>query len=112
MKLLYLTLLLFMVGCTYTPEKEYIPVPVIVPVVCEEFGRIEPVEALPVEFVQATDNEGNQVLGLRGAPYSNLAIIFRGTLTHIKAQTEAIDYYKKCIADHNAIILNEEGQPE
>jgi hypothetical protein len=112
MKLLYIILLMFIAGCDHTPTKEYIEVPVLVPVECEDFGRIESVEALPVKFVQAVDKDGNQVLGLRGAPYSNLSIIIRGALTHIKEQTKAIDYYKQCIADHNAITLTEEGVPE
>lgn len=113
MKYLLLTLLLlFISGCGSTPEKEYIPVPVFSPVVCPDFGRIEGVKALPVVFVKGVDDENNIVLGLRGDMYSNLSIIIRDTLRYIREQKEAINYYEKCIADHNAKALNEEGDPE
>ncbi len=79
--------------------------------VCEEFGRIDPVRALPVVYVQAVDTSGNQVLGLRGGPYSNLAIVIRDALRYIREQNKAIDYYKKCIENHNSTTLNEEGEP-
>jgi hypothetical protein len=109
MKILLLSLSLLFVGCSHTPDKEIIEVPVFSPVVCEDFGRIEPVRALPVVFVQGIDNSGNQVLGLRGDQYSNLAIVIRDSLRYIKEQNKAISYYMKCIADHNATPLNEEG---
>lgn len=107
--LLYLSLLIF-VGCASDPEIEYVNVPVFSPVVCEDFGRIEGVRALPVVFVKGVDNEGNNVLGLRGDMYSNLSIVIKDTLRYIGAQKEAINYYEKCIADHNAKTL-EEGSP-
>ena len=111
MKLLYLSILLLLVSCGHTPEKKIVEVPVFIPVVCEDFGRIDPVRSLPVVYVQAKDSSGNQVLGLRGDQYSNLAIIIRDTLRYIGEQTKAIDYYKKCIEDHNSTTLNEEGEP-
>jgi len=88
----YLLLLLFVLlsGCVHTAEKEYIEVPVFSPVVCEDFGQIESVEIFTVQFVQAQDNEGNQVLGLRGDQYSNLALIIKDTLRYIKEQKNAI----------------------
>jgi hypothetical protein len=98
-----------MFGCSHTPEKEYIEVPVFSPVVCPDFGRIEGVKALPVVFVKGTDDKGNIVLGLRGDMYSNLSIVIKDSLRYIGEQTKAINYYEKCIADHNAKALNEEG---
>jgi hypothetical protein len=105
MKYLLLLLFVFLAGCGHTREKEYIEVPVFSPVVCENFGQIEPVDIFPVQFVQAQDSEGNQVLGLRGDQYSNLALIIKDTLRYIKEQKKVISYYEKCIADHNAKAL-------
>ena len=101
MKYLLLSLLLILYGCGSNPPAP-IPVPVFSPVVCDNFGRIEGVEALPVVFVKGIDNEGNTVLGLRGDMYSNLSIIIKDTLRYIREQKKAISYYEKCIADHNA----------
>lgn len=111
MKYLLLSLLFLFVGCTHTPEKEYIEVPVFSPVVCEDFGHIDGVEALPVVFVKAKDDEGFNVLGLRGDMYSNLSIVIRDTLRYIGEQKKAINYYEKCIVDHNAKAL-EKADPE
>jgi hypothetical protein len=111
MKYLLLSLSLFLVGCGSTPEKEYVEVPVFSPVVCQDFGRIDGVRALPVVFVEAKDNKGNIVLGLSGGHYSNLSIVISDTLRYIGAQKEAINYYEKCIVDHNAKALTEEGSP-
>lgn len=111
MKLYYLIILL-LVGCGHTPDKEYIEVPVFVPVVCEDFGRIDSVEALPVVFVNAKDSKGNNVLGLRGDMYSNLSIVIRDTLRYIGEQKSKISYYEKCISDHNERPLKEKGEPE
>lgn len=110
--LLLLSLLLLFVGCTHTPEKEYITDYVFIPVVCEDFGRIDQVRSLPVKFVEADTSNGFKVLGLRGDMYSNLSIVIRDTLRYIGEQNKAIDYYKKCIEDHNSTTLNEEGVPE
>lgn len=111
MKILLLSLLLIVSGCAHVPDKEYIETPVFVPVVCEDFGRIEPVQSLPVIFVNAEDNEGNQVLGLSGDQYSNLAIVIKDTLRYIKVQNQAISYYKNCIENHNSNTI-EEGEPD
>lgn len=111
MKLYLLVLLLTLVGCGHTPEREIIPVPTFIAVVCEDFGQIESVNILPVQFVNATDSENNEVLGLRGDMYSNLAIIFRDTLRYINEQKKAISYYEKCIEDHNSKTL-EKGDPD
>ena len=110
MKYLLLSLSLLFVGCSHTPDKEYINVPVFSPVVCEDFGHIEGVRALPVIYVNAVDEDGYEVLGLRGDMYSNLSIVIRDTLRYIGEQDKAISYYEKCIADHNA-TQNEEGGP-
>ena len=112
MKLLLLTLLLFVVGCSHTPEIIIVDNYVFIPVQCEDFGRIEPVRALPVVFVPAKTGDGFNALGLRGDMYSNLSIIIRDTLRFIGAQDKAIDYYRGCIERHNSITLNEEGVPE
>jgi hypothetical protein len=111
MKSFYLVFLL-LVGCGHSIEKEYIEVPVFSPVVCENFGRIDQINTLPVVYVEAKDSKGNNVLGLRGDQYSNLAIIIRDTLRYIGEQKKAISYYKKCIEDHNSTPLNEEGESE
>lgn len=110
MKLLLIAML-FLVGCGHTTEIIYIDKPVLIPVVCEDFGRIDPVRALPVKFVNATDVNGFQVLGLRGDMYSNLAIVIRDSLRYIGEQKNAIDYYKGCIQSHNSTPLKKEGQP-
>jgi hypothetical protein len=109
--LLLLILSLLFVGCSHTPEKVYIDNYVFIPVVCEDFGRIDPVRSLPVVFVEADTSDGFKVLGLRGDMYSNLAIIIRDTLRYIGEQDKAIDYYTKCIENHNSTTLNEEGEP-
>ena len=111
MKWITISLLIFLVGCQHTPEKTVVDNYVLVPVECPDFGRIDPVDALPVVFVNAKTEEGYNVLGLRGDMYSNLAITIRETLRYIKEQKTAIDYYKGCIARHNAIELNERGEP-
>jgi hypothetical protein len=112
MKWLSLFMLLFLVGCQHTPKKVVVDNYVLIKVECEDFGRIDPVDALPVVFVNAKTDEGFNVLGLRGDMYSNLAITIRETLRYIEEQKTAIDYYKGCIARHNAITLNEEGEPQ
>lgn len=108
MKYLILSLILFLTSCASNPP-EYIEVPIFSPVVCEDFGHIQGVDALPVVFVEAKDNKGNIVLGLSGNMYSNLSLIIRDTLRYIGEQDKAINYYEKCIADHNATPLIEEG---
>jgi len=112
MKLLLLSLLLFIVGCSHTPDEIVVDNYVFIPIECEDFGRIEPVKVLPVVFVNAKTEDGFQVLGLRGDKYSNLAINIRETLRFIGEQDKAIDYYKGCIERHNSTTLNEEGEPE
>ena len=110
MKYLLILLSLFLVACGHTPEKEVVPFYLFADVVCEDFGHIAGINPLPVVFVQGTDTEGNQVLGLRGDMYSNLSINSADTLRYIIEQTKSIGYYKGCIRDHNA-KQNEEGSP-
>jgi len=105
-------MLLLLVACGHTTEKEVITTYVFVNVTCEELGKIASINTFPVKFVNAIDRKGNEVLGLRGDQYSNLSINSSRTMLYIVEQTKAIEYYKKCIADHNATQLNEEGQPE
>lgn len=93
---------LLLSGCCGQAPLPPDPIPVIVPVSCEKFGRIEPVQRLPVVFVKAVDDKGNNVLGLRGDQYSNLSLIIRDSLRYIGEQKKAISYYEKCIDDHNA----------
>ena len=101
MKILMLLPLLFILGCAHTTEKEVIVSYVYTKVVCEEFNPIEPIRPLPVKFVRGVDTTGNQVLGLRGDQYSNLAINGKDTIRYIIEQKKAIGYYEKCIVDHN-----------
>jgi len=108
MKYLLSLLALFLVGCGHTPEIEVVPLYLFADVVCEDFGHIPSINPLPVIFVKGIDEQGNQVLGLRGNMYSNLAINSAETFRYIKEQKKAISYYEKCIADHNA-TQNEEG---
>lgn len=110
MKYLFL-LLILLVGCGHTPPPPD-PSPVAIEVNCEDYGQIEPVQVYPVKFVGATDREGNQVLGLRGDQYSNLALNIRGSIRYITEQKKVISYYKTCIDDHNSKAQNIEGEPE
>lgn len=110
MKLYYL-ILLFLVGCGHTPDKEIELVPVFSPVVCEDFGRLESIQPLPVVFVNAKTTDGFQVLGLRGDSYSNLAINSADTLRYIIEQKGEISYLENCIENHNS-KANEKGPPE
>jgi hypothetical protein len=112
MKWLILLFSLSLVGCVHTPTEVPVTEYVLVKVECEDFGRIEPVDILPVVWVEGETEDGFKVLGLRGDMYSNLSIILRDTLRYIGAQEEAIDYYKKCIEVHNSKTLNKEGEPE
>jgi len=107
----YLFLLLFLVGCGHTPKKEVVPVYVYTTITCEDYDKIDPVKTLPVVFVKAIDEQGYQVLGLRGDQYSNLAINSKKTIVYIIEQNKAISYYEKCIADHNATQEKKEGEP-
>ena len=109
MKSILLVFLLLLVGCGHSPEKIIVTIPTFIPVSCEEFGNITPIRPLPVIFVKAVDREGYYVLGLRGDQYANLSINSAETLRYIREQRKAIDYYKKCIADHNA--KQKEGEP-
>jgi hypothetical protein len=111
MKYLLLLLSLTLVACVHTPKEVIVTKPVLISVECEDFGKIEPVRALPVVYVQAKTEDGYNVLGLRGDSYSNLSILFSDIQRYISQQNLAIDYYKGCIADHNAIDLNEKGSP-
>lgn len=112
MKWLILLFSLSFVGCIHTPTEVPVPEYVLVEVECEPFGRIEPVDRLPVVWVEAETEDGFKVLGLRGDAYSNLSVMLRDTLRYIGEQNKAIDYYKKCISVHNAMQLNEKGEPE
>ena len=107
MLLLLLTLLLLS-SCSLFTKEVRVPYPAYTNVVCPDFPTIAGVVTLPVIFVQGVDTEGNQVLGLSGDQYSALSIVNRRTLNYINKQKEAIDYYEKCIADHNAKM---EGEP-
>jgi hypothetical protein len=111
MKWYLFILFMFMVGCVGHIPKERPYKPIMVPVECEDFGRIQPVTILPIKWVIGTDKDGNKVLGLRGDSYSNLSIMLKDSIRYIVEQDKAIDYYKKCIADHNAKALNEKGSP-
>jgi hypothetical protein len=106
----YLILLLFLVGCGHTPDKEVVPSYIFVPVACEEFNPIAPIRALPVVWVKGISEQGNYVLGLRGDQYANLSINSAETLRYITEQNKAIVYYERCIEDHNS-KQNEEGEP-
>lgn len=108
--LLILTLLLF--GCGHNPDKVIVDNYVLIKVECQDFGRIEPIDALPVVFVKAKTEDGYNVLGLRGDMYSNLSIIFAEVTRYINQQKTAIDNYKGCIERHNSIELNDEGEPQ
>ena len=112
MKWLSLILLLFIFGCGHNPEKVIVDNYVLIKVECEDFGQIEPVDALPVVFVNAKTEDGYNVLGLRGDMYSNLSILFAEMTRYITQQKTAIDNYEGCIERHNSIELNEEGEPQ
>ena len=104
----YIIFLLLLAGCGHTPEVIVQTERVFVDVQCETLPRISPVEPLPVIFVQGITTDGNQVLGLRGDQYSNLAINSAEIIRYIQGQKASIEYYKKCIANHNA-AQNAEG---
>jgi hypothetical protein len=106
-----LILLLFLVGCGHTPDREIKLVPTPVLVACDPYGHIAAIHPLPVVFVIGEDEQGNKVLGLRGDQYSNLSINSASTLLYIIEQNKAIDYYVKCISDHNTFII-EKADPE
>jgi len=110
MKYLLILLSLFLVACGHTPEKEIVPFYVYTKITCEDFGKIDPIKTLPVKFVKAVEEQGYQVVGLRGDQYSNLAINSRKTILYITEQKEAISYYEKCIRDHNAEQEQKEGE--
>lgn len=112
MKWILLFMLLFLVGCQHTPEKVVVPEYVLIPVDCPDFGRIDPIDTLPVIFVNAKTVEGFNVLGLRGNMYSNLSINIGETVRYITEQKMTIAYYKACIERHNSIKLNEKGEPQ
>lgn len=112
MKWLLLLLSLALVGCVHTPKTVYVNKYVLIPVECEDFGRIDGIRPLPVKFVKATTEDGYTVLGLRGDMYSNLSIVFADTSRYLEEQMKAIDYYKNCIEVHNSIELNEKGEPK
>lgn len=112
MKLYYILSLILVAGCTHSPPKPGNNVPVFAPVVCEDYGEIESIDTLPVVFIPGTDREGNQLIGLRGDAYSNLALNSTKILNYIIEQTKVISYYKNCIENHNSIQPNEEGPPE
>lgn len=112
MKILYLLLLLSLVGCASKPPKpETVYVPTPVPVECENPGKIQPITALPVVFVNAKTADGYEVLGLRGDMYSNLSILIKDTERYITDLQGHNRYYRGCIERHNSSILNNEGEP-
>ena len=106
----YLFLLLLLAGCGHTPEVIVQTERVFIDVQCEELPHILPIEPLPVIFVQGVTTDGYQVLGLRGDQYSNLAINSADIIRYIQGQKASIEYYKKCIANHNA-AQNAEREP-
>ena len=112
MKWLLLCISLFLIGCQHTPEKIVTTNYVLIKVECQDFGRIDPVDTLPVIFVNARTDDGYNVLGLRGDMYSNLAINIDEALRYITEQKMSIAYYKACIERHNSIKLNDEGEPQ
>ena len=108
----YLLLLsILLVGCGHNPPDSIEVIYRPIPVNCEQYGHIESINPLPVKFVRGVDSKGNEVLGLRGDMYSNLALNSDRSLAYIIEQKKAIRYYEKCIADHNA-KTQEEGEPE
>jgi len=110
MKYLLILLMLFLVGCGHTPEKIVVTEYVLVDVECPDYSGISGIRPLPVVFVEGNTNDGYKVLGLRGNMYSNLSINSAEVMRYIKEQKLAIGYYRKCIADHNALQI--EGEPE
>ena len=110
MKYLLILLMLFLVGCGHTPEKIVVTEYVLVDVVCPDYAGVEGIKPLPVVFVEGNTEDGYKVLGLRGDMYSNLSINSAEVMRYIKEQKLAIGYYRKCIADHNALQI--EGEPE
>lgn len=111
MKLLSLVLLLLLIGCGHNPKEKIVVSYILVPVECEKFNPISSIRTLPVKWVNSTDEAGNQTLGLRGDQYSNLSINSAEIIRYITEQSESINYYWKCIEDHNSIQLSEEGEP-
>lgn len=110
--LIILFLSSFLAGCGLFKEKEIrIPVPVYTKVQCPDYGKIDPIETLNVEFKIAIDPESKDyLLGLTGKDYSYLAINTRRAIDYIGNQQVAIEYYKGCIERHNAKAEQEKGE--
>lgn len=101
MKNILLILSMFLLSGCFHKEVIREPYPVYTKVVCESPPTIVPIDPLPVVFVNGTDREGNEILGLRGDQYSNLAINGREVIRYISDQKGTIQYYKSCIELHN-----------
>ena len=100
-RIILLTLLIG--GCSFFPVKE--PEEVLVyrkqELICDQLTAIKGINPLPVQFQNATNRVGNEVFGLDGENYTNLAINTRETIEFIKSQKAYINYLRGCIDRHN-----------
>jgi len=110
MRLIYFAPLLLLTGCFGNPER--VLVPVYTKVQCPEMQKADPIDPLPVTFVLAKTDDGDQVLGLDGQRYSNLSINTAEIIRYIKQQNNTIGYYKECIIRHNDIVEEKEKAPK
>lgn len=106
MKKLILLPLILLTGCSLFTEIVEKPVPTVVPIVCQDFTRPDPIITLDVDFVKVYDN-GRYYIGLTGQDYSFLAINNRRTINYIKEQNGVINYLLGCIQDHNTKVEND-----
>lgn len=93
-------------GCSWFTRTVFVPTNV--PVVCENFENNNVFSPHEYVFVKAVTESGEYVLGLDINSYNKYTENNTKTLLYIETQNKAIEYYKKCIADHNADIQKKE----
>lgn len=101
MKIIILILSMFLLSGCFHKKVIKEPYPVYTKVACNTPPTIAPIDPLPVVFINGVDREGNEILGLRGDQYTNLALNGREVIRYISDQKGTILYYKSCIELHN-----------
>ena len=99
-----------LVGCGTSSKKPPQPIKVVTvtekaQVRCPAPPELSKVEWREIIWVVATQGDGVKVLGISEAYYINLAKNTQASLRAIKDRNALMQYYQKCIDDHNSAAL-------
>lgn len=106
MRSLILVLLLLVSACATEPDIVYRSVHTKVQ--CSIVDKQEGLSLHDISVVKAIEDKGNIVVGLSGTELSKFYINSELIISYIVIQKETINYYEKCITDHNNKTKKEE----